>query len=154
MAYWDGERWLDDSAMLPKQSSRSSAGRGSTAIFVGLLTALLAMSLVVAPVFAAKGGHKGNGPAPKTNGACAVTPDPATVGGTYTVDGWGLPADQFVSVVVQDSHGSMSWFAQTDSDGLVSVSSWASWAGTSNVSVSQTRHHKATVLASCSFDVQ
>ncbi|MBI2865424.1 MAG: hypothetical protein HYX94_12795 [Chloroflexi bacterium] len=117
-------------------------------IVLGIVSTLVILILVAVPAFASAGGKKAGG-----YGSCYVTPDPATVGGTYTVFGSGLKADEFVNVFVADSHGTLAFALQADSLGNVTASSYASWPGTYDVSIYDNGGRKPVYLTSCSFQV-
>ena len=99
-------------------------------------------------VLAAKGGHH----SPAGVAGCNVTPDPVARGGMYTVSGGGAPTDAYLNIWVTDSHGTTVLLSPVAADGTFSASSYASWSGTSTVTVKDISG-KVTVLTTCSFDV-
>lgn len=96
--------------------------------------------------------HAAGKPVQTLSGTCAVTPNPATLGGQYTVNGAGFRANELLFVQVADSRGSQYLPTSSDSSGSFSVGSYASWTGIYNVSVFDNTNPKKTVLVTtCSF---
>lgn len=137
---------------------RHVGGVAVEATLIAVLVALIALAFsgAYAPAkflagtdqaLAAKGGHRGAA----ATLACSVTPDPVSVGGQYTVSGGGYQPDLRVMVQSQDSVGSQYLGTTTDSAGAFSVSSYASWSGTYNVSVFDMSGSKPALVGSCTF---
>ncbi len=84
-------------------------------------------------------------------GSCAVTPNPVAVGAQYTINAWSLGANRSVNVFVQGSGGTNTFFRYTDASGSTSVTWYANWAGTNQVTVKSSGGRKTSVLATCSF---
>ena len=110
MAFWDGERWIDE--RVPVRKGRSRSGRAfmhtSQALLEGGLIAVLVGGLIVGTAFGAKGG-KGNG-----NNALAVTA--CQVDGNVVSAG-GLPTNEVINFMVTDSSGTWGWvLGLTDGD--------------------------------------
>ncbi len=124
------------------------------AIVAALVFGLAALSgkspLGASSVFAAKGGHHAT---QQSDPGCSVAPNPVPVGDQYTVSGWGVPTTAYLNVWIEDSHGVTVLLPPVNADGTFSGSSWASWAGTSNVTVKDISSNRAVVLATCSFEV-
>lgn len=112
--------------------------------------ALAASILVVALGGTALAGK----PAPSGgNGSCSVTPNPVALNAQYTVTGTNLGASRSVNVYVQGSGGMNTFFRYTDASGTTSVTWYASWTGSNNVSIYSSSGRKEALLASCSFTV-
>jgi len=133
MAYWDGERWIDERAPAPKEQTRTRRAfvHTSQALLEGSLVALLGIGLVAGTAFAGKVGGSvnlvmvqdanGNG-AP--NWADTVTFDVSSTadkpyvnvrcyqGGSLVYDGWAGFYDG-------------AWFGQTY---MLESSSWVGGA--------------------------
>ncbi len=128
---------------------------GSTLRFAALLGAVVvlgAVALSASPAFAAKnaaGGGKHGGGGSSGTGTCSVTPNPATLGGLYTVSGSGYSASEVLNVDVVDSAGMQVLLTSADSSGNFHVSSYASYTGSYAVSV----YDKTTLKAKCGFTV-
>jgi hypothetical protein len=74
-------------------------------------------------------------PTPAPSPTCRVSPDPATVGGQYTVSGAGFPAGALTNIWVKDDHGTQVYLPAIEADGTFSVTGWASWPGPYEVQV-------------------
>lgn len=119
--------------------------RNSLAKFAAA-AALAALVAVPTPAFAArKTTHNSSSAA-----SCSVSPGTVSQYSGYVVSGTGLPANTMVNVYVSDSVGTQWSSAVTDGSGNVSVSGYASYTGTYNVSITNT-DRQLTQLASCSF---
>lgn len=132
---------------------RSVFSHTAQALAEGALIALIVVGLVAGSAFAARGGGGKPSGGGTTSGACAETSGAVVVGGQYTISGWGFKADQLLNVWVTDSHGTQSLFPPVGTDGRFTAVSYASWAGTSQVSVYDNSGRKMVLEASCSFTV-
>ncbi len=125
-------------------------------ILVVLLLGALTVAVTAGPALAAKGGNGRGGGGGGTSGgygSCAVTPNPVAVGGKYTVNGSGFKPYELVTVWVSDSHGTQVLFPPVSSTGTFSISSYASWAGTSTATVYDNGGRSLVYLTACSFQV-
>lgn len=129
--------------------ARSTTTHVLQAVLEGAIVAAMVAVLIAGTALAAKPG-----PAPSGGGSCYVTPNPVAVGGQYTFWGSGFKAGELLGVTVSDSHGTQAFTLQADASGNASVSSYASWAGTSTVKVVDNGGRKKVFLTSCSFTVQ
>jgi hypothetical protein len=127
---------------------RRATGHVTQALAEAGLIAILVTVAIAGTTFAAKPG-----PAPSTTATCSVTPNPVAVGGLYTFTGTGFRAGELLGVMVTDSHGTQAFNLQADAAGVAAVSSYASWAGTSKVTVNDIGGRKKIFLTSCSFTV-
>ncbi len=118
----------------------------------GITLGLTLAALVAGTAFAGKPGGGGGGST--TSGSCSVSPNPVTRGGSYTVSGWGLPANTFVNVNVTDSVGTSVMMSYTSSTGTLSVNGLSAWSGTSKVTIVGQSGKKSYTYATCSFLVQ
>jgi hypothetical protein len=118
----------------------------------------LATTLVVAGALAGATGIAAASPPPKNGGtttggsagSCSESPNPVAVGGTYTITGTRLPANQLVSVAVRDAAGSQWGSVQTSATGALTFTGPATVRGSYSVTISGSGKHAGT-LGSCSF---
>lgn len=85
-----------------------------------------------------------------TAGSCSVTPNPAKVGGTYTVTGTKLGANRIVNVFVTDPKGTQWGSVMSDAYGTAKYVGVASVAGSYSVTI-RDNSRKSLLLASCGF---
>jgi hypothetical protein len=135
---------------------KRSRVQGVTLVVAGLVL-LVGVAVSANNAFAAKGGnHGGQGGGGETSppiGTCSVTPDPATLGDAYTVNGSGFGSGEVLSVDVNDAHGMTILLTSTDDSGNFETGSYASWTGTYAVSVYDNNAGSLTYLTGCTFEV-
>jgi hypothetical protein len=117
-------------------------------LFAGVV--LIAVMVTSGTALAAKGGKR---PPPAGTGTCYVTPNPASVGGQYTVVGSGFTGGHAFDVFVDDGVSTQILFATSDSSGRFSTGDYAYRAGTANVRVVDMWDRHQRVLATCTFQV-
>jgi len=118
-------------------------------LLVGVV--LIAAMVTSGTALAAKGG--GRRPPPTGTATCLVTPNPATVGGLFTVVGTGFAPGHAFDVFVEDGVATQIMFAASDGNGSFSTGDYAYRAGTSRVKVTDMWDRHQRVLATCSFQV-
>ncbi|HTL87180.1 MAG TPA: hypothetical protein VL856_18500 [Acidimicrobiia bacterium] len=112
-------------------------------------TALIALAALTVPASAASA--RPGTPTTTTGGSCVVTPNPAKVGGEYTVLGSRLGANRIVGVYVTDRAGTQVKTVMTDASGSIWSPGWvAAVSGSYSVKLTDSGRKPAT-LASCSF---
>jgi hypothetical protein len=152
MAYWDGERWLDEGASTPRATSRARRvfDHSWKALLEGALVSLMVVGLIAGTAFAGKGGGGGK-TSTAAHGSCTAAD--ATVNDRYTIHGSGFKPGELLNVWVKDSGGTQTLFPPVDSSGNFSATSWASWAGAYSVTVYNNGGRRLVWLTSCSFSV-
>lgn len=150
MAFWDGERWVNNPTREPHQVSkpRRVFVRSWQALLEGALVSLLIVGLVASSAFAGRGGKV------TAHGSCDPAASPVAVGTQYTILGSGFKPGELITLWVTDSHGTQAMFPPVDSAGNFRASSYASWSGTSKASVYNNGGRRMVWLTSCSFEVQ
>jgi hypothetical protein len=111
--------------------------------------AVLALAVVAGLATAAGAAHQAGSGSP-TSGSCSESPNPARVGGIYTITGSHLPASQLVNVQVSDAKGTQVVTVMTSSTGTLIANGQAGVAGAYTVTIGG-GGRKGGVLATCGF---
>ena len=128
---------------------RSVLSHSAQAALEGALIATLVVGLMAGTAFAAKPSG-----AASSSGSCSATPNPVAVGADYTLTGTGLGAYAIVNVLISDSSSTTSWNLQADAKGTSTLVWHSYWTGTTQVTYQTSGgHHRTSVVASCSFQV-
>lgn len=160
MAYWDGERWLDNGAQETRETSRARRvfDHSWKALLEGALVSLLVVGLIAGTAFAGKGAHSaGGGKGGHNSGGTLtatvrVSPNPVPANSEFTISGCGYLPGKGVQFNLYVSGGTAVWGGMADGNGcLTNAVGWASDASSARLDVLE---GSTTKVASTTFSIQ